>query len=45
MEPPTPYDRIVVQRIEKRNHACGIVIPDSEEAQEGEVIAVGHGRG
>src|SRR2546421_1983163 len=41
------YDQIVVKRIEeqetKRN---GIVIPDSakEKPQEGEVIAVGHGK-
>jgi chaperonin GroES len=41
------YDRIVVKRIEeqetKRN---GIFIPDSaqEKPQEGEVLAVGHGK-
>jgi chaperonin GroES len=41
------YDRIVVKRIEDRETTHhGIVIPDSakEKPQEGEVIAVGHGK-
>jgi len=41
------YDRIVVKRIEeKETTRSGIVIPDSakEKPQEGEVMAVGHGR-
>ena len=41
------YDRIVVKRIEERETARhGIIIPDSaqEKPQEGEVIAVGHGK-
>jgi chaperonin GroES len=41
------YDRIVVKRIEeKETTRNGIVIPDSakEKPQEGEVIAVGHGK-
>ena len=41
------YDRIVVKRIEEQETTRnGIVIPDSaqEKPQEGEVIAVGHGR-
>jgi len=41
------YDRIVVKRIEeKETTRHGIVIPDSakEKPQEGEVIAVGHGK-
>ena len=41
------YDRIVVKRIEeKETTRSGIVIPDSakEKPQEGEVIAVGHGK-
>ena len=41
------YDRIVIKRIEEQatTHS-GIVIPDSakEKPQEGEVIAVGHGK-
>ena len=41
------YDRIVVKRIEKHETTHkGIFIPDSaqEKPQEGEVIAVGHGK-
>ena len=41
------YDRVVVKRIEERETTRrGIVIPDSaqEKPQEGEVIAVGHGK-
>jgi chaperonin GroES len=41
------YDRIVVKRIENQETTRnGIVIPDSakEKPQEGEVIAVGHGK-
>jgi len=41
------YDRIVVKRIEeKETTSHGIIIPDSakEKPQEGEVIAVGHGK-
>jgi chaperonin GroES len=41
------YDRIVVKRIEEQETTRnGIIIPDSakEKPQEGEVIAVGHGK-
>lgn len=41
------YDRIVVKRIEEQETTRnGIFIPDSakEKPQEGEVIAVGHGK-
>ncbi|MGH9723132.1 MAG: co-chaperone GroES [Bryobacteraceae bacterium] len=41
------YDRIVVKRIEEQETILGgIIIPDSakEKPQEGEVIAVGHGK-
>jgi len=41
------YDRIVVKRIEEQETLRnGIIIPDSakEKPQEGEVIAVGHGK-
>jgi chaperonin GroES len=41
------YDRIVVKRIaEQETTRNGIVIPDSakEKSQEGEVLAVGHGK-
>ena len=41
------YDRIVVKRIEEQETTHkGIIIPDSakEKPQEGEVIAVGHGK-
>ena len=41
------YDRIVVKRIEEQETTHnGIVIPDSaqEKPQEGEVLAVGHGK-
>ncbi len=41
------YDRIVVKRIEEQEAMHnGIIIPDSakEKPQEGEVIAVGHGK-
>jgi chaperonin GroES len=41
------YDRIVVKRIEEQEITRnGIIIPDSakEKPQEGEVIAVGHGK-
>ena len=41
------YDRIVVKRIEEQETTrSGIVIPDSakEKPQEGEVMAVGHGK-
>jgi chaperonin GroES len=41
------YDRIVVKRIEKHEtNGSVLVIPDSakEKPQEGEVIAVGHGK-
>ena len=41
------YDRIVVKRIEEQETTRnGIIIPDSakEKAQEGEVLAVGHGK-
>jgi chaperonin GroES len=41
------YDRIVVKRIEEQETTRnGIVIPDSaqERPQEGEVIAIGHGK-
>jgi len=41
------YDRIVVKRIEEAETVKGgIIIPDSakEKPQEGEVVAVGHGK-
>ena len=41
------YDRIVVKRIEEQETTRnGLIIPDSakEKPQEGEVIAVGHGK-
>ncbi|MDD3355220.1 co-chaperone GroES [Zoogloea sp.] len=41
------YDRIIVKRVEpERTTASGIVIPDSagEKPDQGEVIAVGHGK-
>jgi chaperonin GroES len=41
------YDRIVVKRIEEKETVRGgIIIPDSakEKPQEGEVVAVGHGK-
>jgi chaperonin GroES len=41
------YDRILVKRIEEREATYkGVIIPDSakEKPQEGEVIAVGHGK-
>jgi len=41
------YDRLVVRRIdEQETTRTGIVIPDSakEKPQQGEVIAVGHGK-
>ena len=41
------YDRIVVKRIdEKETTRSGIIIPDSaqEKPQQGEVMAVGHGK-
>ena len=41
------YDRVVVKRIEEQETLrSGIIIPDSakEKPQEGEVIAVGHGK-
>src|SRR5216684_4787347 len=41
------YDRIVVKRIEEQEAMRnGIIIPDSaqEKPQEGEIIAVGHGK-
>ena len=41
------YDRIVVKRIEDQETVRGgIIIPDSakEKPQEGEVMAVGHGK-
>jgi chaperonin GroES len=41
------YDRIVVKRIEEQEAMRnGIIIPDSakEKPQEGEVLAVGHGK-
>ena len=41
------YDRIVVKRIEEQETTRnGIIIPDSaqEKPQQGEVIAVGHGK-
>jgi chaperonin GroES len=41
------YDRIVVRRIEEQETTLnGIVIPDSakEKPQQGEVMAVGHGK-
>ena len=41
------YDRIVVKRIdETETTISGIIIPDSakEKPQQGEVIAVGHGK-
>lgn len=41
------YDRLVVKRIdEKETTRNGIIIPDSaqEKPQEGEVMAVGHGK-
>ena len=41
------YDRIVVKRIEEQETIRGgIIIPDSakEKPQEGEVMAVGHGK-
>jgi chaperonin GroES len=41
------YDRIVVKRIEEQEATRnGIIIPDSakEKPQEGEVMAVGHGK-
>lgn len=41
------YDRIVVRRMEQREHVeGGIIIPDSakEKPQQGEVVAVGKGK-
>jgi chaperonin GroES len=41
------YDRIVVKRVEEQESTLkGIVIPDSakEKPQQGEVLAVGHGK-
>ncbi len=41
------YDRIVVKRIEEQETTRnGIIIPDSakEKPQEGEVLAIGHGK-
>src|ERR1035441_10837823 len=41
------YDRIVVKRIdEKETTRSGIIIPDSaqEKPQQGEVMAIGHGK-
>lgn len=41
------YDRIVVKRLEEQESTHnGIIIPDSakEKPQQGEVIAVGHGK-
>ena len=41
------YDRIVVKRIEEQESTRnGIIIPDTakEKPQEGEVLAVGHGK-
>jgi len=41
------YDRIVVKRVEEQESTLhGIVIPDSakEKPQEGEVLAIGHGK-
>ena len=41
------HDRILVKRIEEKETAKGgIIIPDTakEKSQEGEVIAVGHGK-
>jgi chaperonin GroES len=41
------YDRILVKRIDEKEETYkGIIIPDSakEKPQEGEVIAVGHGK-
>src|SRR5258707_5785865 len=41
------YDRLVVRRIEEQETTRhGIIIPDSakEKPQEGEVLAVGHGK-
>jgi chaperonin GroES len=41
------YDRIVVKRIEEQETSRnGIIIPDSakEKPQEGEVMAIGHGK-
>jgi chaperonin GroES len=41
------YDRIVVKRVEEQESTIkGIVIPDSakEKPQEGEVLAIGHGK-
>jgi chaperonin GroES len=41
------HDRILIKRIEEKETVKGgIIIPDSakEKPQEGEVIAVGHGR-
>jgi chaperonin GroES len=41
------YDRVVVKRVEdKENMQGGLYIPDSakEKPQEGEVMAVGHGK-
>ena len=41
------YDRIVVKRIEEQETVRGgIIIPDTakEKPQEGEVVAVGHGK-
>ena len=41
------YDRIVVKRIEEQESTRnGIIIPDSakERPQEGEVLAIGHGK-
>ena len=47
MNIPPLYDRLVVKRIEQQETTRnGIVIPDSaqEKPQEGEVLAVGHGK-
>lgn len=42
------YDRIVVKRIDEQEEKSGggIIIPDSakEKPQQGEVVAVGHGK-
>lgn len=41
------YDRIIVKRLEEEKQtASGIVIPDTakEKPEQGEIVAVGHGR-
>jgi len=40
------HDRVIIQRVEERTTASGIVIPETagEKPQRGKVIAIGSGR-